>query len=863
MNSKKILLISIILFNLSALQVLSQKKYQMQSAKLETRWAKIVSELNTHQEYPRPNLRRNNWVNLNGLWEYSITEKNEIKPNWEAEKILVPYPIESALSGVKKELLPSQNLWYRKRIQKPILKDGEKVILNFGAVDWQATVFLNGKEIGQHQGGYTAFSFDITNALMSGTNELVVKVFDPTDQGISPHGKQVLNPGNIYYTPSSGIWQTVWLETVPAVHIEELVMTPDIDKGVLNLEIKGATEVKPEIIVYDPVSKQEVSRRFASLEMTSRGYQGTIKIPNAKLWSPDDPFLYDLVVRLKKDGKVLDEVKSYFGMRKVSIAKDSKGVDRIMLNNKYTYNLGTLDQGFWPDGLYTAPTDEALAFDIKAIKAMGFNTIRKHIKVEPARWYYHADKLGVMVWQDMVNPNQGLPEGSKQEFEKESKEILTQLHNYPSITTWVLFNEKWGAYDQERLTKWVKETDPSRIVNGHSGEYLYVNNQLRSPSPNAYVNSDMTDVHAYPNPMMSIKQDGKAQVCGEFGGIGVSVPGHQWDDLKGWGYVQVKSSELENKYVEMINELKKFEAEGLSGSIYTQPFDVEGEENGLMTYDREVIKIPIRQLRKIHSQLISLNDDVDKNFHIGEEIDKNDTDDRYLELLATFKKGNKDSVFLRRLVLMAMRKNDIENFKSTRDVFMSKMQHPKSKENLAFKDVSDNYLSKKIDEEIRPTILNKDIEPDLTKIEQDVIARYGDNGEKSFLTCVALRYYFVKDYNKWFEVKERIYKKYPDMTSVFDMNNDAWLIFENSFDKKELEGALTWSKMAVEKEPTANYYDTYSNLLYKLGRKEEAIRAMEKGISLEPGNGSLDEIKKNLEKMRTGTRTWPLIEPKN
>ena len=371
---------------------------------------------------------REKWTNLNGLWDYAITAKNAVKPSAYDGQILVPYPLESALSGVKKSLKPNQNLWYKRTIIKPETKTGDKVKLNFGAVDYEATVFVNGQQVGKHEGGYTEFSLDITPALKDGNNEVVVKVFDPTGEGVGPHGKQVLKPENIYYTPTSGIWQTVWMEVVPGASISSLYMTPDIDKGILNIAANGTAGYTVEI---NALAEGKVVS-------TIKGATGTnllLPVKNAKLWSPANPYLYDLVVKLKKGNTVVDEVKSYFGMRKTSVAKDSKGIDRIMLNNKPYYNLGTLDQGFWPEGLYTAPTDEALAFDIKAIKAMGFNTIRKHIKVEPARWYYQADKLGMLVWQDMVNPNQGLPEGSKEAFESGSKEILKQLHNYPSITT--------------------------------------------------------------------------------------------------------------------------------------------------------------------------------------------------------------------------------------------------------------------------------------------------------------------------------------------------------------------------------------------------------------------------------------------
>lgn len=563
----------------------AQGEWKIQPVPLQTRWAKQVTATSGHQQYPRPQLRRASWTNLNGLWDYAISEKGAPQPATWAGKILVPYPLESALSGVKKSLLPGQLLWYKRNFE--ISRSSTKrTLLNFGAVDYQCWVYLNGKQVGSHEGGYTAFTLDISEAIRDGQNELVVKVYDPSDAGYGPRGKQVLKPASIYYTPSSGIWQTVWLEQVPLDYIQQLVITPDIDKSQVNVVVRSA-ESKPVTLYAD--GKTFKGKSNQNIE---------VRISSPKLWSPASPHLYDLSVGLGED-----KVSAYFGMRKIAVAKDKTGTDRIMLNNKPYFNLGTLDQGFWPDGLYTAPTDQALAFDIQAIKAMGFNTIRKHIKVEPARWYYLADKIGMLVWQDFVQPDFGLREGAKEIFEKQGAEMLAQLHNQPCITTYVLFNEKWGQFDQERLTRWIKQMEPSRLVNGHSGEFLYVNGKLRSPSPNAYIGADMTDVHSYPQPMMPIKMQGKAQVCGEFGGIGVFIPDHQWLTGTAWGYVNEKALDLKSKYTGMVSSLEKFSAQGLSGSIYTQPFDVEGEQNGLMTYDREVIKIPFAELRKIHAKL--------------------------------------------------------------------------------------------------------------------------------------------------------------------------------------------------------------------------------------------------------------------
>lgn len=648
----------------------AQDSWKMQPVNIQTRWAKEVSPANALKEYPRPQMVRNEWKNLNGLWDYTISAKDAGMPGQYDGKILVPYPVESALSGVKKALQPDQLLWYRRSFEKPA---GEKVLLHFGAVDYQATVFVNGKEVGGHTGGYEAFTIDITNALKNGSNELVVKVYDPTDAGVGPHGKQVLNPANIYYTPTSGIWQTVWLEAVPQSYIEGLVMTPDIDKGVLNVKVNAPAGSSVELIAQD--GNAAISKIKGKADVNLQ-----IPIKNAKLWSPENPFLYNLTVKLLKGSKASDKVTSYFGMRKIAIAKDSKGVDRIFLNNKPYFNLGTLDQGFWPDGLYTAPTDEALKFDIEAIKAMGFNTIRKHIKIEPARWYYHADKLGMLVWQDFVNPNQGLPEGSKPQFEKESKEVIEQLHNAPSIVTWVLFNEQWGSYDQERLTKWVKQADPSRIVNGHTGEYIFINESETKTGQDNWVASDMTDVHSYPNPMNSPAQAGKARIVGEFGGIGVFIPNHQWNPMNAWGYIQEKPAALKAKYTIMAQHLRLLQEDGLSGSIYTQPFDVEGEQNGLITYDREIVKIPFEDLRKIHALL---------NPEMGtipavtaKNADLTDPAMVYSQMLQEYINGKRDPAFLKELAMSANQVGDKPGAEMAGKEYMALLKDPVSEEDL-------------------------------------------------------------------------------------------------------------------------------------------------------------------------------------
>ncbi|SHL96519.1 glycoside hydrolase family 2 protein [Mucilaginibacter sp. OK098] len=755
-------------------KISAQSAYKMQSITIQTRWAKEVSPTNVLKEYPRPQLIRANWTNLNGLWSYAVTKKDAEKPGAYLGQILVPYPIESALSGVKKALMPDENLWYKRAF---IANGKGRTLLHFGAVDWQATVFVNGKQVGRHEGGYTAFTIDIGKAIKIGDNELVVKVFDPTDQGIGPHGKQVLNPQNIYYTATSGIWQTVWLETVPDIYIQDLKLTPDIDKGLLKLSVflnDPKTKVEIEAIVYDKGKK------------IANWHSDHIEVPNAHLWSPSDPFLYDLVVRIKRGGKVIDEVKSYFGMRKISVANDEKGIERICLNNKPYFNLGTLDQGFWPDGLYTAPTDEALAFDIKAIKAMGFNTIRKHIKVEPARWYFWADKLGILVWQDMVNPNQGLPEGAKPEFEREMHEEMTQLHNFPCITTWVLFNEKWGQYDQQRLTREIKAADPSRIVNGHTGELLYVNEQLRSPSPNSYINADMTDVHSYPDPMMPIKQTGKAQVVGEFGGIGVFIPEHQWLTGSAWGYIQEQPSGLMAKYKIMNQHLKLLEQQGLSGSIYTQPFDVEGEQNGLMSYDREVVKVPFIELRKIHNQL---NPDANTNVPdvTAQDADLTDPGIKYSAMLDEYIGGKRDAVFLKKMAMMATQTGDKPGAVMAGNAYITGLKPPLSEEDVqsvsqftkstkdpgfvlmntnpeTFKKLigdrqyTVNMMNMIYKGEIEPFV-NANTNPDWNALETK-IRSYGTSGEEIFLRAKTIACYNQQDWPNYVSSASKYLAKY-------------------------------------------------------------------------------------------------------
>lgn len=856
--------------------------WKIQQTSLRTKWADDVRQNSSIDEYPRPQMRREKWQNLNGIWNYAITDRNSNMPSHFKGEILVPYPIESALSGVKRQLLPTQVLWYKRRFF--ISNDyNQRVILHFGAVDWQASVFVNGKDVGSHTGGYTAFSCDITEALEKDSNELIVKVFDPTDQGIGPHGKQALNPINIYYTASSGIWQTVWIEKVGINHIKSLRINPDINNSAVNVVVLGSS-----VDCLVEVTAKQGKKVVANVE-GKVNQNIVLPIRNVKLWSPETPFLYDLEVKLKKRDSIVDNIESYFGMRNVTIQKDVDGFERIFLNNKPYYNLGALDQGFWPEGLYTAPTDKALAFDIALIKAMGFNTIRKHIKVEPARWYFHADKIGILVWQDFVNPNQGLPDGSRNEFEKQVKETIDQLYNYPCITTWVVFNEKWGQYDQKRITEWVKKYDFSRLVNGHSGELLYVNDKLRSPSPNAYEGSDMTDVHSYLYPRMPPYLTGKVRVLGEYGGAGAAVQGHLWDDLaKGWGYDSINNlKSLRNKYSAMVDSLVVLKKEGLSASIYTQPFDVESEQNGLITYDRKIVKIPFDTIQAINKRLVIQ----DNNNWIGKvklSLTTAREDERsYEELLTEYKKGRRDSFFLRSLAILAQLNGNKIDAKELSDEYLRLVKNPLDQSNLKFiikftkstddigfwilynnmlsvnhilgKDQAEAILTGIIENRhVTPFVSNNNV-PKWDDILQTVKRKYGKLGEETVLQAQVLYAVDHKDWNLFKTCAPRWFDEYGSNRFWVGndlLNNIAWSAFEHSLDRDVLETALKMSKKTLQIDQPALRIDTYANILYKLGRIKDAIMWEEKAVESKKGADDEAIYIEILNKMKNGKATW-------
>ncbi len=563
-------------------------KWEPVKGKIMTRWASQVNPDAPWPEYPRPMMVRDRWQNLNGLWDYAIRPKEERQPSQFDGKILAPYPIESALSGVKKTVGKNNRLWYRREFTIPSSWSGQRVLLHFEAVDWDATVWINGMEIDSHKGGYDPFYLDITSALKkSGPQELIVSVWDPTNEGTQPCGKQVTNPHGIWYTSVTGIWQTVWLEPVPRTYIQSLKIVPNLDENEVRITVETIGDIRNGSLNADVKA-----RGFSGSASMNGGNELKVLMPNAKFWSPDSPFLYDLTVSIQRNGKVIDEVKSYFGMRKIEIKKDENGMNRLFLNGRALFQYGPLDQGWWPDGLYTAPTDEALRYDLEVLKKMGCNMLRKHVKVEPRRLYYWCDKLGLLVWQDMPNGDRHIrgnqpdlrrtPESARQ-FELELKSVIDALRNHPSIIMWVPFNEGWGQYDTPRIVKLVKDYDPTRLVDNASG---WADRGV----------GDVHDIHRYPGPGMPPREDKRAGVLGEFGGLGLPVKGHTWQDEKNWGYRSYKSREdLTTAYVNLLSKLRTLIPQGLAAAVYTQTTDVEIEVNGMMTYDRAMIKADLEK----------------------------------------------------------------------------------------------------------------------------------------------------------------------------------------------------------------------------------------------------------------------------
>jgi len=578
-------------------------QWQPAGDRIRTAWSEEIDPQNVLPEYPRPQMVRSEWKNLNGLWNYAIRPLGEQPAAFDGE-ILVPFAVESSLSGVGERLGSKNELWYERTFEISPKWNGKRILLHFGAVDWKADVWVNGISVGSHTGGYTPFSFDITAALAKGENTLRVRVWDPTDEGYQPRGKQVNNPNGIWYTPVSGIWQTVWLEAVPQQYIREVRTTPDLDRKTFRVEVP-VCNAQPgdlvEVTLYDGGAEVASARALngATVELT---------LADPKCWSPDSPFLYDMKVALLRNGRRIDAVESYAAMRKFSTLRDKNGIVRLALNNKPLFQFGPLDQGWWPDGLYTAPTDEALLYDIRFTKQLGFNMIRKHIKVEPERWYWHCDREGILVWQDMPSGDMSTgkwephrygagtdAERSEESFAnyyKEWGEIMDFCGRHPSVVVWVPYNEAWGQYRAEEVADWTKRRDPSRLVNPASGG-------------NYRDCGDMLDLHNYPEPKMYLYDAKRVNVLGEYGGIGLPVEGHLWSADKNWGYIEFKTREdVTDRYVTYAEKLMELVERGFSAAVYTQTTDVEGEVNGLVTYDREVVKVDVDRLHEVNRRLV-------------------------------------------------------------------------------------------------------------------------------------------------------------------------------------------------------------------------------------------------------------------
>ena len=579
---------------------------------LKTKWADNVDVNNVLGEYPRPLMRRKSYVNLNGTWRYAIRDTKGFPKKMDGD-ILVPFSPEAVLSGVKRQLQPQEYLWYKRKLPEEVKQEaGKRWLLHFGAVDQYAAVYINGKKAGSHLGGYLPFSIDVTDYLREENNYITVKVRDFTDTSYHSRGKQKLQRGGMFYTAQSGIWQTVWMEEVPGKHIENVKITPLYDHASVMIQVDEKDQEKNT--EYDVVI---TARKMWPVR--AKGRTGTplvMKLPYMRSWSPEDPFLYDVNITMEDD-----RIDSYFAMRKIEVKNDDKGIARIYLNNKPYFQKGVLDQGYWPDGLYTAPTDEAMIYDIQKMKDLGFNTIRKHIKIEPQRWYYHCDRIGMLVWQDMVNGGREYKswyvtymatameffhirardhrlhlmgrqdaKGRKQ-FEEEMQTTIELLYNHPSIIVWVVFNEGWGQFETERITEQVRKEDPTRLIDSASGWFDQGSGDIRS-------------IHEYFFPL-HIKPEKRVTALTEFGGYSFSLPGHSMYEDHVYGYkVFKKRKALAGGYEKLIRKLVIPNIRhGLSATIYTQLSDVEEEVNGLLTYDRKKLKINEKIIKKMNEML--------------------------------------------------------------------------------------------------------------------------------------------------------------------------------------------------------------------------------------------------------------------
>lgn len=585
--------------------------------KIKTEWASEVSPTNSHPEYPRPQMVRHEWKSLNGLWDYAITPKTAGIPDKADGQILVPFCVESSLSGVGHTLTANDYLWYRTSFTVPDSWKGKRIMLNFEAVDWSADVSVNGIQIGGHTGAYTHFSFDVTPYLVKGSNTLEVKVADATDNNFQPRGKQVRNPSGIWYTPVSGIWQSVWLEPVEKAHIVDYYPVSNIHTGSIDVNVTTAGTQEGDIVSVSLIdggvgysTETGADGKIIAEAKTVPGGTATLNVPDAKLWSPDSPYLYGLRISVFRGGKKIDSVKGYTAMRETAVYSKNHGTRFLGLNGEPMFQFGPLDQGWWPDGLYTAPTDEALKFDIQKTKDLGFNMIRKHIKVEPSRWFYYCDQIGMVVWQDMpsfgdnsrnrwgqyyYDEGTDFPatEAAKANFYKEWSEIIEQTKKYQCIVVWVPFNEAWSQFDTKEVCEFTRKLDSSRLINQASG-----GNWTKGAG-------DIIDNHHYPYPAVRLWDNAMINVLGEYGGIGLPVEGHLWQADKNWGYVQYKDGDdVLKEYADFAEQLKLIVKRGLSGAVYTQTTDVEIEVNGLMTYDR-VLKMDEKKLRDINKGVIS------------------------------------------------------------------------------------------------------------------------------------------------------------------------------------------------------------------------------------------------------------------
>lgn len=635
----------------------SAREWAPAGDRIMTPWAEEVSPSNAHPEYPRPQMVRGQWQSLNGLWNYAITAKNAAKPATFDGQILVPFAVESALSGVGRAVTKNDALWYQTSFKVPSAWKGKRLQLNFEAVDWKAEVYINGLQVGTHTGGYTHFAFDVTPYLKGGDNTLTLKVTDATDNDFQPRGKQVMHPNGIWYTAVSGIWQSVWMEPVDKAHVVDWNAVSDLASG--SVEVSVCTDGTQEgdivevsllegAVGYDPEGKPG---KALVTGRTVPGGKVTLPVAEPRLWSPDDPYLYGLQVKVLRKGKVLDEIQAYTAMREISILHQNAHRHVMALNGKPLFHFGPLDQGWWPDGLLTPPSEEAMAYDILALKKMGFDMMRKHIKVEPRRYYWLCDTMGIMVLQDMPSDIPDLrhgmdvghnPDTVRYAFHRRDwKRVMDSLYNSPSIVMWVPYNEGWGQPISGFLTHttidWTKNHDPSRLVDGPSGWNDREGGRAYAPEhgwrpvverigrvpkgvkvpfreltqhrPESECEAgDAVDVHHYPEPEMPAVNSRRVSFLGEYGGVSLTVPGHVWNPEMNVPARrnQAKDPEaLRDRYLQYAKTLEQFAADGLGGSIYTQTTDVEHELNGLLTYDRRVLKIDAQILRKANEAVIS------------------------------------------------------------------------------------------------------------------------------------------------------------------------------------------------------------------------------------------------------------------